>query len=134
MTIDIVGIQTKLTTQLVDVLGTYTAPDGSTAKAIYIVDNVDLDPPRDLKISGIECLIFRSVDRVPQACFGGVADKYQVAIELTQHDRSQDLNIAIETLFCYWQRIRIAWHRLQTEEDFEQIKIFLPGEQYFKII
>lgn len=134
MPIDIAGIKGKLAVQLVDYLGLYTATDGSTAAAIYIVNNLDLDPPRDVKISGIECLVYRSVDRVPQACFGGVADKYQVSIELTQHDRSKDLNNAIETLFCHWQRLRIAWHRSQTEEDFEQVKLYLLGQQYFKVI
>lgn len=133
MPIDIAGIKSRLATQLVDDLGRYTATDGSTVPAIYIVNNVDLDPPRELKISGIECLVYRSIERVPQACFQGVADKYQVSIELTQHDRSKNLNNAIETLFCYWQRIRIAWHRTQTEEDFEQAKLYLPSQQYFKI-
>lgn len=133
MPIDTVGLKTKLATQLVDVLGVYMAPDNSTTAAIYIVNNVDSDPPRDLKVSGIECLVFKSVDRVPKACFGGVADQYQWSVNLIQHDRSQNLNLAIETLFCYWQRIRIAWHRQQTEEDFEQVKIFLPGEQYFHV-
>lgn len=132
--IDIVGIKTKLAVQLVDELGLYTAPDGSAIAAIYIVNNVDSDPPRDLKISGLECLVFRAIDRVPQACFGGVADKYQVAIGLTQHDRTKNLNNAIETLFCHWQRIRIAWHREQTEDDFEQMKLYLPSQQYFKVI
>jgi hypothetical protein len=134
MSIDIIGIKAKLATQLVADLGLYTATDGSITKAIYIVNNLDLDPPRDVKISGIECLIYRVVDRVPQACFGGIADKYQVSIELTQHDRTGNLNNAIETLFCYWQRIRIAWHRTQTEESLEQAKLYLPSQQYFKII
>lgn len=133
MPIDIFGIKEKLSAQLVDELGLYTAGDGSTARAIYVVNNLDVDPPRDVKISGIECLVYRVVDRVPQACFGGVADKYQVSIELTQHDRNGSLNNAIETLFCHWQRIRIAWHRTQTEEDFEQVKLYLPSQQYFKI-
>jgi hypothetical protein len=132
--IDIIGIKSTLAVQLVDTLGLYTATDGSTVAAIYIVNNVDLDPPRNLKISGIECLISRAVDRVPQACFGGVADKYQVVVNLIQHDRSNNLNNTIETLFCYYQRIRIAWHRRQTEEDLEQVQIFLPGQQYLKIV
>jgi hypothetical protein len=132
MPIDIVGIKTKLAAQLVDELGTYIAPDNSTAPAIYPVTNVDKDPPRDLKIEGLECLVFHAVDRVPQACFGGVADKYQVVVNLIQHDRSKDLNNAIETLFCHWQRIRIGWHRRQTEEDLEQVQLYLPSQQYFK--
>jgi hypothetical protein len=134
MPIDTVGLKTKLAAQLVDDLGIYTAPNGSTEKAIYIINNLDLDPPRDLKVSGVECLIVRSVEHVPQACFGGVADKYQWSVNLIQHDRSQNLNNAIETLFCHWQRIRIAWHRVQTEEDLEQIKLYLPSQQYFKIL
>jgi hypothetical protein len=132
--IDIPKFYTDLSNQLSSELGLYTATDGSTAAAIYIVNNVDLDPPRDLKISGIECLVSRSVDRVPQACFGGVADKYQVVVNLIQHDRSKNLNNAIETLFCHWQRIRIAWHRRQSEEDLEQVQLYLPGQQYFKVI
>jgi hypothetical protein len=134
MPIDIEGIKSKLAAQLVDDLGRYTAADGSSVSAIYIVNNLDLDPPRELKISGIECLVYRSIERVPQACFQGVADKYQVSIELIQHDRNQGLNNAIEVLFTHWQRIRIAWYRLQTEEDFEQVKFYLPGQQYFKIL
>jgi hypothetical protein len=134
MPIDIVGIKTKIAAQLVDDLGLYTAPDGSTVPAIYLVNNVDVDPPRDWKISGIECLVFRNIDRVPQACFGGVADKYQVAVNLIQHSKSQSLNNAIEVLFSHWQRIRVAWHRPQTEEDFEQIKLFIPSQQYFKVV
>lgn len=124
-------IKAKLYAQLIDELGLYTAPDDSSIKAIYTVKNVDLDPPRDLKISGLECLVYRTVDRTPQACFQGVADKYQVVVELIQHDRSKDLNNAIEILFCHWQRIRIAWHRTQTEDDFEQIRLYLPSQQYF---
>jgi hypothetical protein len=134
MSIDIVGIKTKLATQLVDDLGLYTATDDTTVPAIYIVNNPDLDPPRDVKISGIECLVYRVVEHVPQACFGGIADKYQVSIELTQHDRTGNLNQVLETLLCYWQRIRIAWHRTQTEENLEQVKLYLPSQQYFKII
>jgi hypothetical protein len=133
MPIDIAGIKSRLATQLVDDLGLYTAPDGSTVPAIYIVNNVDKDPPRDVKISGIECLVYRGVDRVPQACFQGVADKYQIHLELTQHDKSGNLNNAIEILFTHWQRIRIAWYRLQTDEDFEQVKLYLPSQQYFRI-
>jgi hypothetical protein len=132
--IDFPKLYATLSSQLASEIGSYTATDGSTAAAIYIVNNVDLDPPRDLKISGVECLIYRSLDRVPQACFGGIVDKYQYAIELTQHDRSKNLNSTIETLFYYWQRIRIAWHRVQTEEDLEQMRIYLPSQQYFKII
>jgi hypothetical protein len=131
--IDIVGIRTKLATQLVDELGFYTVPAGATTPAIYVVNNVDADPPRDWQVSGLECLVSRAVDRVPVACFGGVADKYQVVVNLVQHDRSKNLNNAIETLFCYWQRIRIGWHRRQTEEDLEQVQLYLPSQQYFKI-
>jgi hypothetical protein len=132
--IDIAGIRAKLAVQLVDELGVYTLPVGGITPAIYTVNNVDLDPPRDWQISGIECLVSRSVDRVPQACFGGVADKYQVIVNLIQHDKSKNLNNAIETLFCHWQRIRIAWHRRQSEEDLEQIQLYLPSQQYFKIV
>ncbi|WP_310424886.1 hypothetical protein [Chamaesiphon sp. VAR_48_metabat_135_sub] len=134
MSIDIVGIKAKLATQLVTELGLYTATNGSTVPAIYIVNNLDIDPPRDVEISGIECLVYRVVDRVPQACFQGVVDRYQVSVELIQHDRTKNLNNALETLFCYWQRIRIAWHRRQTEENLEQVKLYLPGEHYFNIL
>ena len=134
MSIDIVGIKAKLAAQLVTELGLYTATDNTTAPAIYIVNNLDSDPPRDVKITGVECLVYRVVDRVPQACFQGVVDQYQVSVELTQHDRTGNLNNALETLFCHWQRIRIAWHRTQTEESFEQVKLYLPGQQYFRVI
>ena len=76
----------------------------------------------------------RTVDRVPLACFGGITDQYQVVVNLIQHDRTKNLNEAIETLFCYWQRMRIGWHRVQTEEDLEQIRLYLPSQQYFKVV
>ena len=54
--IDILKIRNKLAVQLVAELGVYTLPIGASTPAIYTVNNVDLDPPRDWKISGVECL------------------------------------------------------------------------------
>lgn len=127
-------VRDKLAVELVDSLGTYQLPNGSTAAAIYVVTNVDKDPPRDWQVSGIECLVSSMVDRVPQACFGGIADKYQWVVNLIQHDKDRNLNNAIEVFFCHYQRVRLAWHRSQSEEDFEQCQLYLPGQQYFEVI
>jgi hypothetical protein len=127
-------IRDKLATQLATKLGTYTALDSSTLPAIYVFNNIDNEPPREWKIEGIECLISRSPEHNPQACFQGVADRYLWSVFLVQHNRANTLSEAIETLFCHWQRISINYHRLQTEEDLEECKLYIPSQQYFKIV
>ncbi len=130
----IIDLRSKLQIALTPVLGTYQPHGAALIPACYVVNNIDKDPPRDWKIVGLECLIHRSPKHAPKSLFGGVADLYQWEVELVQHDRSKNLEVAIALMFCNFQRIKVLSQYSQTEEMFEQIKFGLAGQEYFAVM
>lgn len=131
---DPLPILNNLRSQLAHILGEYRVKSGTTPMpAIIKSQNIDTHPSTDWNISGLECVLVGNPEHFPKACFRGVADLYQWHIYLIQHDRDLGLEEAIECILGNYQRAKIGWHRQQSREDFEQVLIYLPSQQYFKI-
>jgi hypothetical protein len=108
---------------LQDYLGTYGYKVNgipTTIPAIYIVKNRDKDPPTDWERSGIECLIFKpKLTAREYLTSNGVNTSYQ--FRLIQHDRSKDLNPAIEWIIRQLPAAIEESHLEATTDRAEQI-------------
>lgn len=87
--IDLMAIRTALATALADELGTYTFPDGQVTPAIAVDDGSGNYPPKDAKVTGLECIILLSPEVQSEDIFGGFKETYTAMVMLRQWDATK---------------------------------------------
>lgn len=125
MPITVAQLNARLTTVLSPLLGRYQPVD---EPAILVVTNIDTEPDRQWRVTGLECLIRRSSIRNPHAVTGGVCDRSNYQVELIQHDRSKNLDHAIDLVLKEFSRAKIKYQYCQTEEMEEQVCLLIPDD------
>jgi hypothetical protein len=124
--------QTILQNALLTELGSYTLPNNSPVRAIYVIGDPKKDPPKDWKVTGVECRIQKTADRAGQRCFNGDQDHYIWQCILIQYDRSKSLNEAIDALKATKIfGLSIGKVIPQSEDNFEQVSFSIVTHQYF---
>jgi hypothetical protein len=116
--------RTQILDALGTTLGTYTDTP-NTYPAIYVVRNLDTDPPRHYKRTGLECLIF-----TPTATSNPLHHNALVNetwnLRLIQHDRNSSTLPAHYALLAHFPDLqRLSW--LPADRDIhEQLNLIIP--------
>lgn len=129
MEITVKQLNERLSTALGTKLGRYQPVD---IPAILVVTNIDTEPDREWTVTGLEVLIKRASIRNPMAVTGGVADRCNYQVMMTQHDQSKGLDEAIDIVLQTFNRGKIKYQYAQTEEINEQICFLIPDNQFIR--
>lgn len=127
------AIADRLSTLLVDELGSYRLPNGATVPSFAVIPP-QLDGRIEFAKPGIELIIYKTPMPKPLPIFsGGVENYYRIL--LTQRDIKNDLGNAISMVMTEFDRPEMKTPQLQEEDPRRGLKleqvVFLISEEKF---
>lgn len=129
--VDLNDFKAKILAAISPELGTYTAGTAPPMPAIWIVRNIDVDPPRNLQRQGLECLLFPPIPSgVP--LHNAAILQHRWRIRLIQHDRASSIHGGYKAILKIYPQLKNeGWLSQSTELD-EQINLSLWGYEVWR--
>jgi hypothetical protein len=119
-------------TAVAPVLGTYQISPTQTTPSIFVVLDINKDPPMNWERTGLECLIFPPL-QTTKPSFCNTALTFETwEIRLIQWDRSGSTLDAQTNIALSLPTLRVQSHTRQSIERYEQANLLVTyGGRYF---
>lgn len=109
--------------RLIDAIGAELGNYELLVPAIWFVTNPDIDPPRNYRTSGLECLIFSPTPQAARPLHHNAALTEIWEIRLIQHDRSKSTLLAYRALLAKHPGTYLDSHIRANRDNSEQLNL-----------